>query len=283
MAIKARYIRDWTNGSTANGGDHWVEIKAYTFDGVNVSSGKTAITTNGSWDSSYGNVSELTNGDINSRPYLGVNNAGPTYVQLDLGRAYYLETIYVWHFYDDGRTYYETKTEVSENGTDWVTIFDSATDGTYQETRGGHRIKAFSGDIISADEMNSTRNEIKSEMDSEGVNFSWSSSWPVTKDEIIQEHHVQELRNAVDTYRDSYSSCGDNGYDSHCTHNGYDSTDRGDRSHDDPVCGGHDAFCSELSSVKDIYDGTYKGELDTYYGHQSDYSTDRDSDRFDPL
>ncbi|MDT4867499.1 hypothetical protein FQZ97_1024130 [compost metagenome] len=43
----------------------------------------------------------------------------------------------VWHYYADGRTYYATKTEVSVDGTNWNTIFDSATSGTYPETSAG--------------------------------------------------------------------------------------------------------------------------------------------------
>ena len=43
-----RYIRDWSNGSSINDGNHWVEIKALNRAGVNIASGKTVTGLNGS-------------------------------------------------------------------------------------------------------------------------------------------------------------------------------------------------------------------------------------------
>ena len=59
------------------------------------------------------------------------------YVQLDLGAVYSVNKVNVWHYSCDGRTYHNTKTEVSENGTDWYTVFDSAVSGEYAETASG--------------------------------------------------------------------------------------------------------------------------------------------------
>ena len=58
-------------------------------------------------------------------------------VQVDLGSAQKISVIKVWHYYADGRTYNQTKTEVSTDGTNWVTVFDSASSGTYVETSSG--------------------------------------------------------------------------------------------------------------------------------------------------
>jgi len=46
----------------------------------------------------------------------------------------------VWHYYLDGKTgriYNKTKTEVSADGVNWTTLYDSAISGTYAEPKGG--------------------------------------------------------------------------------------------------------------------------------------------------
>lgn len=91
---------------------------------VNVAAGAPAT-------SSY-----LTDGITTSNPYYGAS-AGLTSVTVTMAAAQDVSNIKVWHYYADGRTYYATKTEVSENGTAWTTVFDSATDGTYPETSAG--------------------------------------------------------------------------------------------------------------------------------------------------
>ena len=125
-----RYIRDYLNGSTANTGNHWVEIKANTQDGTNVALGKVPTSnvtlTNGAY---------LTNGVISSAYVNG--SAGLAYVQIDLGSMQLIDNIQVWHYYPDGRTYYGTRTQVSHDGIKWYDVFNSATQGTYAETING--------------------------------------------------------------------------------------------------------------------------------------------------
>jgi len=58
-------------------------------------------------------------------------------VQLDLGAVYTVDKVKVWHYAADGRTYHNTKTQVSENGSSWYTVFDSAVSGEYAETAEG--------------------------------------------------------------------------------------------------------------------------------------------------
>ncbi|HOT93451.1 MAG TPA: RHS repeat-associated core domain-containing protein [Anaerolineae bacterium] len=76
--------------------------------------------------------------------YTSVN--GLQYIQIDLGAVYSVDTVRVWHYAADGRTYYNTKTQVSADGSTWFTVFDSATQGTYAETAQGktHRFTARS-------------------------------------------------------------------------------------------------------------------------------------------
>ncbi|MFJ8247287.1 hypothetical protein [Peribacillus asahii] len=133
---KVRYIRDHSNGSTANTGNHFVEIKAFV-KGVNVAKGKTVTAS-----ASGVNLTRVTDDSTDANVYAGASVSGSTaWVQVDLGEVREdIDTIQVWHYYGDGRTYYKTKTEISTNGTDWQTVFDSDITGTYKETADGNTI-----------------------------------------------------------------------------------------------------------------------------------------------
>lgn len=87
----------------------------------------------------YNVLSRLTDEDTATANYLeqGLTPQAPTYFQIDLGNAYSIDKIQVWHYYSDGRTYYSTKTEVSEDGINWFIVYDSAASGTYAETSSG--------------------------------------------------------------------------------------------------------------------------------------------------
>jgi hypothetical protein len=129
--LKVRYIRDWLNGSTSNTGNHWVEIEAYVGD-TNIALGKPVITSAGN------DGSRVTNGVIDTVEYYssgeGLNN-----VVIDLQEVRDdIDSINVRHYYNDSRTYQDTKTEVSEDGVNWVVLFDSSVDGEYSETPNGN-------------------------------------------------------------------------------------------------------------------------------------------------
>ncbi len=105
--------------------------RALSLDIANISTNGTTIA---------GTLDLLVDGDkATGTNYFGSSTAN-TYVQLDLGTTYMIGKIIVWHQYDDGRTYHNTKTEVSQDGTTWTTVFDSAVDGEYVETSTGHII-----------------------------------------------------------------------------------------------------------------------------------------------
>ena len=131
-----RYIRDWLNGSSANGGNHWVEIKALNSAGVNIAQGKAVTGLNGS--NPQFPLSRVTDDNIDAASY-GEQTVvgGLQWVQVDLGSIQEIDKVQVWHYYGDGRTYNKTKTEVSTDGVVWYPIFDSAVQGTYPETAAG--------------------------------------------------------------------------------------------------------------------------------------------------
>lgn len=83
----------------------------------------------------------ITNGVTTSTPYYDTG-AGLQSVTVDLGSLQNVSAVKVWHYYADGRTYNDTKTEVSTDNTNWTPVFDSAASGTYAETSAG-KISTF--------------------------------------------------------------------------------------------------------------------------------------------
>lgn len=133
---------DWQQGTldgvaaTASGD----LLLAGNYTGVNVAKGKPySHSPNTTPETSWGD-GDVTDGNTNTREHDGLarsTDGQPVWCQVDLGAVYIIGTIKVWHYYDDGRTYHQTKTQVSEDGVNWVTVFDSAVSGEYQETPAG--------------------------------------------------------------------------------------------------------------------------------------------------
>ena len=140
--FNVRYIRDYCNGNTSQYSNlcNWMEIQAISNVGTNLALNKT-VTSN----VTVSNLSYVTDGDYkDSSKYANATSSTTTipYVQIDLGQVYSnIDEIKIWHYYNDGRKYLNTKTEISADGTHWVTLFDSAVSGTYVETIYGHSIK----------------------------------------------------------------------------------------------------------------------------------------------
>lgn len=78
----------------------------------------------------------LTDGNTDTNPYFGVA-PGLASVTVTLPSVIDISKVKVWHYYSDSRTYYSTKTEVSQDGVSWTTVFDSTSAGTYTETSSG--------------------------------------------------------------------------------------------------------------------------------------------------
>lgn len=115
-----RFIYNEINGSTSNLGSHWVELQAYDKYGNNISKGLTSITAS---NQGAANLQYLTDGNIDTAAYTGLGN-GTHYVLLDLGQEYDLSSIRLWHYYGDGRTYYDNKVKVAGSDEQYRTIMD---------------------------------------------------------------------------------------------------------------------------------------------------------------
>jgi hypothetical protein len=93
----------------------------------------------GSGGAGQGTYELLTDGNTATDPYLG----GPTWVQVDLKHEFMIDTIKIWHYYGDGRTYHDNKIALSLKGDflgEETVVFDSNVDGEYPETAAGKTI-----------------------------------------------------------------------------------------------------------------------------------------------
>lgn len=83
----------------------------------------------------------ITDGKSLGAPtYFGANASGIQQAVVDLGAVWTIDTVKVWHYFLDARTYHNSKTEVSVDGQAWVTVFDSSRAGEYVEKTAGHTI-----------------------------------------------------------------------------------------------------------------------------------------------
>lgn len=125
-----RYIRDSITGSSANSNNHWCEFEVINSVGENVALGRD-VKFNGTI---YSN-SVVTDGRINSS-YAPSGIGGTVTLEFDLGYVDVIDKIKIWHYYPDGRTYYNNITEVSVDGVNWYTVYK----GQKPETVNGNEI-----------------------------------------------------------------------------------------------------------------------------------------------
>ena len=123
-----RYLRVWSNGSSANSGNHWYKIRLYDQSGTLVSNG-CAVSSNGvEEDSSTRPMTGIT--DESSWFWCGITNEECLiYCQIDLGSIQDINKIQSIQYYEDGRTYYNVKVEVSQDGENWVLIYSAKASG----------------------------------------------------------------------------------------------------------------------------------------------------------
>ena len=135
--VKIRYVRDGTSGNTVNTNNHYCEFQVFNTMGENIALGKNLILYTGSAAAN----SLATDGIINSS-YI-TNGSSPSsavsdrkYLTFDNGFIEEVSSIKIWHYYPDGRTYYNNVVEISTDGINWVTVYE----GEKPETAAGNEI-----------------------------------------------------------------------------------------------------------------------------------------------
>lgn len=131
---RIRYIKDSVNGSNANTSNHWVEIQAINHVGANTALNKSIWTS----QSSTKQKTLITDGNTKSDPYLGLSGTNQ-YVIVDLGFVEQINSLKIWHYWSDGRTYNDNVVSVSEDGVNWEVVYS----GTHPETQSGFEIKLY--------------------------------------------------------------------------------------------------------------------------------------------
>lgn len=160
--VSIRYIRDWLNGSSSGSLNHWLECQV-SVDGTNIARGlvPAAKDTTGETIDSVERLSCYTNESLNISDCVTTNGNGEWQcLQLDLGKVRGdIDCIRIWHNYTDGQAY-NHRLQVSENGSDWITLFNSDIQGTYQESEKGKAYYLNDSSIL--ENFSSIRQDISS-------------------------------------------------------------------------------------------------------------------------
>lgn len=145
VGMKIRYVRDTIHGNSVNTNNHWNEVKIINSVGENLAWGHTFTIGN----TTYTNA--VCHDDIVNSEW--TSNSTNTTITFDLGYSDCIDKIQIWHYYPDGRTYYNNITEVSTDGTNWYTVYS----GEKPETSAGntiylnpHQVQFFKAGTISA-------------------------------------------------------------------------------------------------------------------------------------
>ena len=175
------------NGSSANVGCHWVEIMAYDFNNVNKALNKS-VTSDATPNSNHP-ISRITDGNTDTYQYAELSGTGSRSIQVDLGEVLDIKAVKMYHYYADSRQYNGNILQVSKDGINYKTVFNSDVDGRYTETSAGKQVE-----IINFGEL-----EIKNQTDNE-INFSATSDVTVNKVEILVNNILSK------TYTDNFDN-----------------------------------------------------------------------------
>lgn len=168
-----RYIRDWLDGSNKNSDNIWVECKVISQNlkdssSINLAEGKIPVCKNSSLESvlitDIGAYTDSRLLEDETDKY--VKGTGQRQcLQIDLGAVHYdIDYIQIWHYYKDNRIF-KHSLQVSEDGSSWVTIYDSNVSGGYKETSDGF-IHVINSSYITTNmtKLNVTSNSLKGQL-----------------------------------------------------------------------------------------------------------------------
>ena len=93
---------------------YWVEIKVYDESGNVISNGKSVSynATGPHYGGAATSPNAVTDGNTTSANYFRLAGSNDSYVEIDLGSEYIISKVEVWHYYGDGRTYNDQKTQL---------------------------------------------------------------------------------------------------------------------------------------------------------------------------
>jgi phage minor structural protein len=142
--LKVRYVRNYSNGNSVNTGNHLVELKVMKA-GANIAKG--ILPTSSNPDAT--NLARVTDDIVDYVQYATLGS-GLQYVEIDLGSVVEnVEYIHVWNYYSDDRSYNQHMVDVSEDGQNWVRLYNSDKNGTHTESADGFIVAVNSSAILS--------------------------------------------------------------------------------------------------------------------------------------
>lgn len=137
LFVKVRYVRDWLFSNDIDSENRFVECKVLDRSGKNLAYDvmPKAYTEDLTEITDIENLNLYTDGQINEDEY--IYNPNCCALVIDLGSVKkFVKQIQVYHYYKDGRKN-KHKLEISENGVNWITLYDSTINGEYTETADG--------------------------------------------------------------------------------------------------------------------------------------------------
>lgn len=137
-----RYIRDWQKGNSVDTTCRWTNIQVIV-NNTNIESGEVNIIQPSSItlssDVSITNITNFVDGNVSTYASYATNTEWH-YIQIDLGADNTFDdgTITVWHRCDDTNSYrFNHKLEISSDGENWYSLFNSEVTDAYEESSYG--------------------------------------------------------------------------------------------------------------------------------------------------
>lgn len=137
-----RYIRDWQKGNSVDTTCRWTNIQVIV-NNTNIESGEVNIIQPSSItlssDVSITNITNFVDGNVSTYASYATNTEWH-YIQIDLGADNTFDdgTITVWHRCDDTNSYrFNHKLEISSDGENWYSLFNSEVTDAYEENSYG--------------------------------------------------------------------------------------------------------------------------------------------------
>ena len=217
-----RYVRDWLFGNSINDTNYWLNCEI-SRNNVNIASG---ITPSGYYDfnaptsiavenpSYYTDDSFIDSEERDLTKYTSISYSGWCCLQIDLGEAKSVDYIRTWHYYSDERKC-NHKLQISKDGTNWYTLYDSELQGGYTESNSGKTYILNEAYITEA--FSQIRQDINginltvSNMGEENANDAWESAVAslegrVGDTENAISNETKERSDAIESLNQQYSN-----------------------------------------------------------------------------
>ena len=219
---KIRYVRDWLNGNSIDNTNYWLNCEI-SGGNVNYASGITPKGYNGldslatvevTNPSYYTDNSFIDSEERDLTRYASISSNDWCCLQLDLGDIKSVDYIRIWHYYADEREY-NHKLQISQDGSNWQTLYDSEVQGRYTESNSGKTYILNEAYITEA--FSQIRQDINginltvSNMSEENADDAWESAVAslegrVGDTENAISNETKERADAVESLNQQYSN-----------------------------------------------------------------------------